>query len=220
MKFAFLGQIRSLRKRGGTVIQTASATTPGATTLTATFGATPTNGNLLVACIFTRTDSGFTGPTGFTRIDIVNAGASDTASLAYKVASGDGTGIQLTGLSAVDATVMRIFEISGGTSVPFDKSATTGITIGVQAISTGSTGVLSQDREFAVCLAAIRATVTAPAINNDFAFDTSISDGAGGSEGTLLTALKVVSGTPALNPQFSWTNSVDAMAIIATFKEA
>lgn len=200
------------------ILQTASATTPGATSLTATFGSVPIDGSLLVALAFTRTDAGITGPTGFSRIDIVNAGPADTATIAYKVASGDGAGIQLTGLSATDATTLRIFEVAGVVSVPFDKSATTGVTVGTASINTGSTGTLSQAGEFAVCLAAIRTTVTAPAIDSSFTFDVQLVDGTAGIEATMLTGYRVVNSSAALNPQFSWTGAVDAMAIIATFK--
>src|SRR5439155_26163693 len=71
MKFAILAACTSLRAPPNIkIVQNASATTPGATSLTATFGATPTNNNLLIACAFTKTDAGMTGPTGFTRIDV------------------------------------------------------------------------------------------------------------------------------------------------------
>lgn len=205
-----------------TIVQSATATTLGATTLTATLGATPTDGNLLVVLAFTRTDAGMTGPAGWTvDKDVVNVTSADTARIAHKVASGDAAAVQLTGLSATDATVMKVYEVSGCvTSTPLDASNSTGETVGVATIQTGTTGVLAQTSEIAFALAAIRTTITAPSIDSGFTLETTLSDGVASIEATLLPANKIVSATTALNPAFSWTGAVTAMAIIATFKAA
>jgi hypothetical protein len=202
------------------IVQSATATTPGATTLTATFGSTPTNNNLMVVLAFTRTDAGMTGPSGWTTDkDVVNSTSADTARIASKIVNGDGTGVQLTGLSATDATVMKIYEVSGNaTSTPTDKTNSTGETVGVATIQTGTTGTLSQGDEIAFALAAIRTTITSPSIDSSFTLETTLSDGTAGIEATMLPANRIVTVTTALNPAFSWTGAVTAMSIIATYK--
>src|ERR1700704_4738950 len=89
-----------------TIVQSAFATNELAT-LTATFGATPTNGNLMVVLAFTKTDAGMTGPSGWTiDKDVVNSTALDTARIASKVVSGDGVDVSITGLDPVAASLM------------------------------------------------------------------------------------------------------------------
>src|SRR5260221_14350801 len=96
------------------ILQSATATTPGATTLTATLGAAPTNNNLLVVLAFTRTDAGMTGPSGWANDkDVVNATSADTARIGHKVVAGDGAAVQLTGFSAAGDTGMKVYRVSG-----------------------------------------------------------------------------------------------------------
>ena len=225
MKFAILAAARSFRAPippNIVIVQSATATTPGATTLTATLGATPIDNNLLVILAFTRTDAGMTGPSGWTTDkDVVNATSADTARIAHKVASSDAAAVQLTGLSATDATVMKVYEVSGiVTSSPTDKTNSTGETVGVATIQTATTGILVQTAEIAFALAAIRTTITSPSIDSSFTLEGTLSDGTAGIEATMLPAFRIVNATTALNPAFSWTGAVTAMAEIVTFKAA
>ncbi len=202
------------------ILQSATATTPGATTLTATLGAAPTNNNLLVVLAFTRTDAGMTGPSGWANDkDVVNATSADTARIAHKVVAGDAAAVQLTGLSATDATVMKVYEVSGLVAAsPTDATNSTGETVGATSIQTGTTGTLSQTDEIAFALAAIRTTITSPSVDSGFTLEGTLSDGTAGIEAGMLPANKIVTVTTALNPTFSWTGAVTAMAIIVTFK--
>src|SRR5258707_14388584 len=101
------------------------------------------DGNRLVMLAFTRTDAGMTGPAGFTiDKDVVNATSADTARIAHKTISGDSTTVTLTGLSATDATVMKVYEVSGPLASPTDKTNSTGETVGATSIQTGTTGTL------------------------------------------------------------------------------
>lgn len=225
MKLAFLARVRSFRAPSVpkiVIVQSATATTPGATTLTATLGVTPTNNNLLVVLAFTRTDTGMTGPSGWTTdIDVVNTTNSDTARIAHKVISGDAAAVQITGLSVADATVMKVYEVSGiVTSSPSDKTNSTGESVGAASIATSTTGTLSQGDEIAFALAAIRTTVTSPSVDSGFTLESTLSDGTAGIEAGILPATKIVAVSTALNPTFSWTGAVTAMAEIVTFKAA
>lgn len=182
-------------------------------TVTATYGATPTDNNLLIAVYRANTDeSTVTPPSGWTRANTV-AVTVGHHSIWYKIASSDPAGVTFT---ATGATLgqLHIYEYSGNDTVSvLDKTASTadsGVT--VTSRSSGTTATTSQADE--VCIAAISLTggTTLPSWTNSF--------GSGQLTTRLASVTLIVSSTGTYETTRSWTTAVRAAGLIATFKAA
>ena len=100
--------------------------------LTATFGSTPTNGNVMVGVGFTIKSTGATAavscPTGWTSATSWSgATQAGNGNLCYKKVSGDGTGVTFTGGNGVcNSTadcLVNVMEVSGIATSPSPTAA-------------------------------------------------------------------------------------------------
>lgn len=202
------------------VVQTAN-NAGSAGTLTATFGVAATANNLMVGVLFTKSDTGWANPSGWTTAGSVhNSTNADDLVIAYKIAVGGETAITFT-INTADHSGLVIYEISGNaTSSPLDKvGAGTAFTTGVTTVSSSSTGTLTQANEICIGVAGIR-NVTISGITVDSSFLPSPPDA--GTDNTVysLAAHIIVAATTAQSCNFSWTTAADPMGLIASFKQA
>lgn len=211
--------------------QTASTLAATATSLTATFGSTPTQNNLLVAAAgsddtLAMTSSGWTLAT--------SAVSNQAAYLWYKLAgASEPTAVQVTITPTASDTIVlgtMEFSVSGGWAVsPLDKIASnTGHGGTFTSLATGTTAATTVANELAIAIEnphAWSSGASAPTTPTWSASYTNIVTvpGTTGSTPTFRVALFVASNTlVATGTQTttgSWTNSsTDVGALIATFK--
>lgn len=198
----------------------------GATTIVLTLGAGPTQNNLLVSPMFTRSGTA-TNPTGYTTdVEIVNATEDDRLRITSHIAgASESSTVTWTGFEASGAgntgSAASLYEVSGAaTSSPFDKSASTGRTASASSLSSGTTATLAQAAEICFVAWGIRLDVVSPSVDNGYTLqhDTPNTDVA--SAANLLDGYRIVAATTAQTSTLSWTFPETAMGAIATYKEA
>lgn len=204
------------------VVQSKTGNGGGTVNCTATFSPAATANDLMVGNFFTKSDTGWTNPSGWTTaVSIHNSTNSDDLVIAYKISVGGETAITFVN-NSVDQSALVIQEISGNdTANPLDKAgAGTAFSTGVTSISSSSTGTLSQSSEICCACAGIRnVSITSPAV--DSSFTPSPPDDATDSSSAVvntLAATLIVSSTAAQSCNFSWTTAADAMGLIASFR--
>lgn len=203
------------------VVQTANNAATG-TSCTATFGAGCSANNLMVGLYFTKSDTGWVNPSGWTTAGSVhNSTNADDLVIAYKIAVGGETGITFSNNGTSDHCGLVIYEISGNdTSTPLDKVGPgTAFSTGQTSVSSSSTGTLSIANEICIGTAGIRnVTISGITVNNSFL--PSPPDTATDAQIYSLGAHIIVSATTAQSCTFSWTTAADPMGLIASFKQA
>lgn len=201
------------------LVQTASGVGSDATA-TATFGSTPTVGNLMVAHYFTRATTA-TPPAGWTQaVQSFNATENDSVNVYYRIVqSGDGTGY--TWGDGTDDELVRISEWSSSTgwpANPVDKTATTGRTTATSSLSSGTTATTTQADELSIAAVGLRNIVAnTPNYTNSFTGQTLVTGGTNTS--TLFPAYKIETATGAKETTVSWSGGAEtAIGCIAVFK--
>lgn len=195
------------------VLSQQNSNTSGTNSCTVTLGSAPTNGTLLVACVFSNNvANSHTAPAGWAEIKNSVGTTSQQASMWYKVASSEGTTFKF---NSTGATVMEVAVLNytgTHTSSPLDKSAETeGSTTGVTSRSTGTTATTTVANEVCVACIYLSNTITSPSWSNSFNMQYS---------GTRVkVGDKIISSTGTQETTLSWTTSRKADGIIATFKE-
>lgn len=201
-------------------VQEAHNHTAAATSLTVTLGATPSNGNLLIALI--RENSGtstITLPSNggtwqwVTGHPFLQATARRFG-IAY-CANISGATTSVTFSSDVSAIkTMYVWEVSGAATSSVEDKTNSNVGASNTTHTTGTTGTLAQAAEFVVAGMGWAAAVTSPSVDSGFTIE-----GATSSD-VLRGAYLITSATTALNPTFTWTTSRIPSGCIASFKEA
>lgn len=193
-----------------------AASSASTTSLIATYSPAATVNRLLVAICFTRGDV-LTNPAGWTTaVNVDNLVNNDELRIAYKIAVGGETDVEFT-WAANDTAGLSIFEVSGNdASSPLDRTASTGITGGVSALSSGTTGTTTLADEISFCGFGLRQSVSSPSLTNSFTLEHHLESVA--QVATLLSGSRIVAGISTYETQASWTTAADAMGCIATFK--
>ncbi len=102
-----------------TLVRSATGVTNGGTSVSATYPATPTSGNLLIAVCGVRVSATITGPSGFS--SAINQAGTPSQAIFYKISAGNESGAQSCGSSVSSRLGIAIFEYSGMvTSSPLD----------------------------------------------------------------------------------------------------
>jgi hypothetical protein len=179
-----------------------------------TFGATPTQGNLLIVvgqgtnAIGNASLSG----SGWSLANSVLQGTTSTLAMWYKIAgAGEPTTITLTWTSST-STHIAISEWNNIDPAPLDKTAGTATTgAGVTSRSSGTTATTTVATELAYAAFGMGNTVSAESYSNSFTEDFNQAS-------FLFGATKVVTSTGAVETTESWTTSRVAGGIVATFK--
>lgn len=193
------------------MVQEKTGSNTTGTTLTVTFDAGVTSGNLLVALAVTNDPTITADWTEAIKSD--NVADGDTCGVYYKIADGSETGMTMT--TAGNTKHMIIREYSGIAASPLDKTTATTPSAGVVTITAGATGALSQADELIVAVAAIRADTTAESVDTPMSL---IGTGDGAFSGIFSAA--IVASTSSVTPTFNWTTAGTAWACGATFKAA
>lgn len=202
-----------------------SAKAQGTTkTITPTFGAGATAGNLLVATL-----SGTAAGVGSAVKQWTSAGWAEAArdpfssdvygvEIMYKVAAGGETavGFAIDGSTGFfHSAVMAEYSGLAATS-PLDVFANDGTnsSVGTTSRATGTTGTTAQADELAIAAVGQGNTVTALSWTNSFATrDSNAQAGSG-----VYLADKILSATGTVTSTASWTTSRIAGGCVATFK--
>lgn len=185
--------------------------------VTVSWNATPTAGNLLVARAIgaAATDGG--AITGWTRVDYARYGASSGyVAIFVKIAGGSEGGVTVTFTSAT-TTRLEIEEWSnsdGWDSTPIDQYTHADSTSSGTSKSTGTTGTTEEADELSVSVIGWGGAVTGISWSNSFTADFEQPTGSL----TFAGAHKILSATGTVETTASWTTSRLAGAAVATFK--
>ena len=204
-------------------VQKATAASAGnASSITATYGAAPTQDNLLVLVHHYRTTGTVTLPAGWTQAVLQSASGKFT--IAYKIAgAAEGTGVTVS-VGFADDQTLTIFEYSGiDTASPLDRTASNACST-TTSCSTGTTATTSVADE--LIIAGI-ATMGASGgwdntWTNGFTQQSTVESTGGGANGhsASSTADIIVSATGTFETTEGWTTTRSAQGVIATFKAA
>lgn len=202
-----------------TVAQPRATNTSSTTSVTATLGSTPTNGNLLRAVVgavnvtdeTTITISGWTPAAGI--------GAATGANLAirefYKIASGDAAAVtaNATGATAMQIEVTEVNSSTGWQASPVDKS-------GTRSLGSGTTSMAVPSSALATTAQADEYAVAAVALGGVSGGSEAVSPGSWTLRTTiarLITADQILTATAALQATFSWATGRAVRGVIVTY---
>jgi hypothetical protein len=188
--------------------------------MSAVFGTTPTQNNLLIAVGNSDSD-----------ITMTSTGWSIAASIVvatglyiyWKIAGASESSTVTIGINVSDSGEMAIYEYSGNTASPLDKTATTSAS-GVASCGTGTTATTAQADELLFAAVGKDSTATWNGLAWTNSFTTLSGPIAGnGAPGAscLSTATRAVNATGAYTTTASWTDgNWSCGGAIATFKAA
>lgn len=198
------------------LVQQAGTQTPLTTSVTATLGADPTPGNLLIAAVKLNDGvaSTMTPPDGFTWVS--NAPLFATArqlGVAWKIAAAADTTTLTATSSSAQNMLIQAWEVSGITDAgAFGVQTATGATSTSKQLTT--TGTLPQANTFvvAICDTTIN-NGGEVSVNSGFTLRNT------GTFDLWMVADVITSATTALAPTFTWTTSRQNMGFQAVFLE-
>lgn len=199
-----------------TEVQQQNDTLRTTTSYTTTYGATPTDGNLLVGVWCTGTGGSnpgtITNPTGWSTAFTLQRSTGQRVICCYKVASSDGTSVNIKSTGNV-GWIGTIFEFSGlDTSSPLDVTQTNdGGSGGVTSLASGTT---------AATAVADSLVIAGWGLANTSGGSESVDVGAiqDTSNDKVIIATRVISSTGTQAITASWTTSRTCVAGIAVFK--
>ncbi len=183
---------------------------------TCTFGASPTQNNLLIACIGLAAvaNQTITPPSGWTLVtgepidstgDVTTPWSSRLVAIAYKVAGAGETSAVTWALGTSVNWDITALEYSGlVTSSPEDKTIVANNNSAVMSLNLGTTATTSQAVELAVAFCG-QAQRTGSAFDNSFVLES--TDGF-----RLMLGTKILAATAAVNTTASWTSATSTAA--------
>ena len=205
------------------VQKTTAASAGNASSITATYGAAPTQDNLLVLVHHYTTTGTVTLPAGWTQA-VLQVGTGKFT-IAYKIAgAAEGTGVTVS-VGFADDQTLSIFEYSGIDTVsPLDQTASNLCSTATTSCSTGTTATTSVADELLIAgLATMGASGGwADTWTNGFTQQSTVESTGGGAGGhsASSTAEVIVSATGTFETTEGWTTTRSAQGVIATFKAA
>ena len=208
---------------GITQVQKTTAGTAGTTSsVTATYGAAPTQDNLLVLVHHYRAIGTVTLPAGWTEaVALVDSGS--TITIGYKIAgAAEGTGVTVS-VSASDHQTLTILEYSGIDTVsPLDRTASNACSANVTSCSSGTTATTTLADELVIAGIGVNGTSGgwANTWTNGFAQQSTVvsTGGNNNQKSASSTADRIVSATGAFETTEGWTTTRKAQSAIATFR--
>ena len=207
---------------GITQVQKTTAASVGkVASITATYGAAPTQDNLLVLVHHYRGTGTVTLPAGWTEaVALVDSGS--TITIGYKIAgAAEGTGVTVS-VSFNDNQTLTIFEYSGIDTVsPLDQTASNPCSTATTSCSTGTTATTVLADELVIAGIGLNGTSGgwANTWTNAFTQQSTVQSSGGGanSQSAHSTADLIVSATGTFETTEGWTTSRSAQGAIATF---
>jgi hypothetical protein len=208
---------------GITQVQKATAGSAGATSsVTATYGAAPTQANLLVLVHHYRDMGTVTLPTGWTQaVALVDSGS--TITIAYKIAGAtEGAGVTVS-VSVSDHQTLTIFEYSGiDTASPLDQTASNGCRSNGTSCSSGTTATTVQADELVIAAIGLNGPSGGwtNTWTNGFTQQSTVESSANPADNRSAssTADRIVSAAGTFETIEGWITKHKAQGAIATFK--
>ena len=197
-----------------TLVQSATGSVDGGTSLTATFGSALTEGNLMVAYVFTRAGT-LTNPADWTTAIEVPTG--DVLRIAWKIV-GAAEAEAITFTMASDQAVIRVQEWAPPASHTWVAADVPDVTASATATTatshtTGTTADTTQAEALAVCAISYRVLTTNHAWTNSFTVQFHELDTV--NDTGILTGYKTLSAIAAQESTGSQTESTSSRACIA-----
>ncbi len=191
------------------------STNSDATSLTVTFGAGPTQGNLLIAGISLRGNgSGPTWPSGWT--EAINLVGTTLGAIAFKIAGAGETSDVAVSWPGSGGAVIPIAEYSGIDATPLDATASSSNN-NATSRSAGDL-ITTVDDELLFCICAVRQDMGAWVSWSASFVDQAGEVSASASVASLQWSDRIVSATGTYNNTGTWTNAQAVVACAATFK--
>ena len=208
-----------------TQIQKASAGSAGsASSITASYGSTPVQDNLLVLVHHYRANGTVTLPAGWAQA-VTEQQSGSRITIGYKIAgASEGTDITVTVSSSGQQTI-TIFEYSGIDTVsPLDQTASNAVGVGnPTSCSTGTTPTTTTADELLIAGVGLNGTsgAWADTWTSSFTQQSTVvsSGGLANQRSASSTADNIVSATGGYETTESWTTGRKCQAAIATFRE-
>jgi hypothetical protein len=205
----------------GDIVQSKTAVHASNTSVSITLDATPTEGNLLLACHFTG-HANSEHASWSEAAALTDGGNSDQGAIYYHLAgAGESTTVTCTSASS-DEHMLTVLEIEGPWNAsPLDKSATAGPTDAGADSTTGTTATTSQNDEVAIALVTGRCASGGAGSSwgswtNSFSEQSDIAT----THKRCATATLVLTSTQAVETTATFTVSGQAkMGGVATFKK-
>lgn len=205
--------------------QKAPGGSPGSTTQnhSVTFGAAPTNGNMIVLVIAGDTAlANYAAPSGFALAkSAIQSSSAATILVYWKIAgASEPTTYTITTTGWNSHSEIEGFEFSGivaVTPVGFTGSAESGFT-NVTAQQPGTTGVLATAN--GVVIVATNPDIAAGNNGGGEAIDSGFTVDDAATLVSLIAGHILLAATTALNPSSSWTTARRALSVIVEFKGA
>ena len=207
---------------GITQVQKASAGTAGnASSISATYGSTPAQDNLLVLVHHYRNTGTLTLPAGWTEA-VSQQGSGSTITIAYKVAgAAEGTDVTVS-VSPSGHQTMTIFEYEGLSIVtPLDQTASNFDITTTTSCSTGTTPTTTGADQLLIAGIGLNGTSDgwANTWTNSFSQQSTVvsTGGSAANRSASSTADRIVTATGTYETTESWTTSRNCQAAIVTF---
>lgn len=200
-------------------IDNASGAQALGTVITATFNVSPVQGYLMIASLYTKSDTSPTNPSGWTTdIEVINGGSLDYLRICSKIAgAGESTTVTFTGMAG-DLGGLGIMMFSGAANPAIDQTSSSPFATGVTSKTSGTTAATVQGAEVSIVAFGIRnVAITSPSLSNSFNLKNNVSD-TNVSVATLIDGYFIETATGAKESTLSWTTAADPMGAIATYK--
>jgi hypothetical protein len=208
---------------GITQVQKATAGSAGATSsVTATYGAAPTQANLLVLVHHYRRTGTVTLPAGWTQAE-ASVSSGTTTTIAYKITGAtEGAGVTVS-VSVSAHQTLTIFEYSGIDTVsPLDQTASNACPTAATSCSSGTTATTVQADELIIAGIGLKGGSAgwANTWTNGFTQQSTVESSANPADNRSAssTADRIVSAAGTFETTEGWTDSLVAQGAIATFK--
>ncbi len=205
-------------------VQKATAGSAGdASSITATYGTAPTQGNLLVLVHHYRNPNIVTVPAGWMKAVVLVGPQTATLTIAYKIAElAEGNGVTVS-VGHDARQTLTIFEYSGiDTASPLDQTAFNPCISATTSCSTGTTATTVQTDELVIAGIATNGASGGfgNTWTNGFTQQSTVASTGGGpvQQSNSSTADLIVSATGTFETTESWVTSRKAQGVIATFK--
>jgi hypothetical protein len=180
--------VNSNEVRGGIALIQKAAGGGVAATISATFAAGPTAGDLLIAVVATRTSGTITGPSGWSTA--INQTGAPSQAIFYKVAgAAEPTGVSATTTATGNGNGIHVYEYRGVTTLDASSSATgTGTAVASGSLTTTTANILVIARTVKLAGSSYTAWTNGFIQQNSFTKGTTV---------TLFAGADVVSGAVA-----------------------
>ncbi len=200
------------------LVQTSTGVTNGGTSVSASFGSSPSSNNLLIAVCGARTSATITGPSGFSTA--INQTGTPSQGIFYKVSAGTETNLSCSFSGSSNRLGIHIYEYSGlVTSSPLK---TTGSTTGTSTSPSSGSLTTSVADTLIVSGITVNADTSFSGWTNSFAEDNDfVNGGQASSRSTYAGASRSVSAagtysTTATSGSGAWRGQIAAFETYAS----